>query len=392
MSRRSDLFQMLFDLQRNPFGHGAIATPGIDSAFYADLYPGIAQQMAMAFLGAGKPCPIAVLWSLGNGEDARGFGKTRYLLWFADEINRDRGQRALALAGVHKSGDAALALYATFQTLSGVSLSHLLFDVVRSLVVGPQAPLAPLLANSPRDGRSLHAAGAKLIADARQAWSPALLHWLCHATPDKVALFLGDPSQFRDWHRARYGRELFRTAVSFLRVLGINRLVVLVDQVEDFASWVTPAYKLRRDFARLAELCTADPVLRGHVTFVLTMHPDSARIAARYWPDQELGEISPSRPDRHVLVLQEPPFAGIVGMVKAYLDRERITRATARLQPFTLGAVHAVYTLCGGRPGRCIPILSSLLENAADLQLHKIDQAAVSAWCGTDVDNGGCDD
>jgi hypothetical protein len=392
MSRRSDLFQLLFDLGHNPFRHGAIAMPGVDKAFYVDLYPGIAQQMAMAFLGAGKPPPIAILWSLGAGDDARGFGKTSYMLWFADEVNHDQGQRALALAGARASSEVVLALYATFHTLSGVSLSHLLFDVVRSLVAGPQSPFERLLAAGSRERWSLHTAGAKLITDTRQPWIPALLHRLCHGTPDEVTLFLADQCQFRDWHTARWGRELFRTAVAFLRMLGVSRLVVLVDQVEDFASWVTPAYKLRRDFARLAELCTADPVLRGHVTFVLTMHPDSARIAARHWPTEELGEISPSRPNRHVLLLHEPPLAGVVGMVKAYLDRERVGRGGDRLRPFTLGAVHAVYALFGGRPGRCIPVLDTLLETAADLGVARIDEAAVSAWCCTDDHFGGRDD
>jgi hypothetical protein len=392
MSRRSDLFQLLFGLRHNPFRHGAIATPGADTAFYVDLYPSIAQQMATAFLSAGKPPPIGVLWSLGTGEDARGFGKTRYLLWFADEVNRDQGRRALALAGAHGSSEVVLALYAAFHTLSGVSLSHLLFDVVRSVVDGPRSPLAAVLAGGSRDRWSLHAAGTKFLTATRQPWSPALLNKLCYTAPDKVALFLADPCAFRNWHKARWGRELFRTVVAFLRMLGVSRLVVLVDQVEDFASWMTPAYKLRRDFGRLAELCIADPALCGHVTFVLTMHPESARVATRHWPGGALGSISPSRPGRHMLVLREPPLAGILGMVKAYLERERVVRGGDRLRPFTPGAVSAVHALCGGRPGRCIPLLGALLETAADLRVARIDEAEVSAWLGADDHNGGRDD
>jgi hypothetical protein len=315
------------------------------------------------------------------GEDARGFGKTSYLLWFADEINRDLGQRALALAGAQMSGESVLALYATFHTLSGLSLSHFLVDVVRSAIAGPGAPLAALLDGGVGDRWSLHTAGQALLAKTEQAWSPALLHRLCFGAPDKLTSFLANRSQFREWHEARWGRQLFRTVAAFLRTLGLSRIIVLVDQVEDFASWVTPAYKLRRDFARLAELCTTDPVLRGHVTFVLTMHPDSARIAARYWPGQEFGAIAPTGANRHVLVLREPPLAGIVGMVRAYLERERSTRGGDRLRPFTPRAVETVYALCGARPGRCIPMLSMLLETAADMGFTRIDEADVTAWC-----------
>ena len=380
MSQRSDLFQLLFGLRRNPFRHGAIATPGADVPFHVDLYPGIAQQMATAFLGATKPPPIGILWSLGTGEEARGFGKTRYLLWFADEVNRDQGRRALALAGVNDANEQALALYAAFHTLNGVSLSHLLFDLVRSAVDGPRSPLASLLAASSKDRRSLYVAATKYLIGTRQPWSAPMLHRLCYTNPDNVALFLADPTAFRNWHMSRWGRELFRTVVAFLRLLGVNRLVALIDQVEDFASWVTPVYKLRRDFARLAELCIADPVLSGHVTFVLTMHPESARVATRHWPSEQLGSISPSRPDRHVLVLREPPLAGIIGLVRAYLDRERVARGGDRLRPFTHKAVCSVHSLCGGRPGRCIPLLAFLLETAADRRICRIDEADVYAW------------
>ncbi|MGX6566033.1 hypothetical protein [Cupriavidus necator] len=384
MSLRTDLFQQLFGLRRNPFHHGAISMPGVDTAFYPDLYPGIAQQFAVAFLGAGKPPPIAFLWSLGTGEDARGFGKSTYLHWFAAEVNRDQGQRALALAGSPASGEVVLALNATFHTLGSVSLSHLLFDAVRSLVAGPQMPLAPLMGGGPTDRGALYAAGAKLITDTRQPWSCTLLHWLCHYTLNKVESLLADSVLFREWHKARLGRELFRTAVAFLRVLGVTRLVVLVDQVEDFVNWATPAYKRRRDLARLAELCAADAVVRGHVTFVLTMHPDSAHVAARHWPVEELGQISPSRQNCRVVVLREPSLTGVVGMVKTYLNYERVVCGGDQLRPFTEGAVHAVYAMCGGRPGYCIPLFSMLLETAADLRVPWIDGAAVYSWCRSD--------
>jgi hypothetical protein len=383
MSRRSDLFQQLFGLRNNPFRHGPVTVPGLDTPFYPDLYPGIAKEMAEAFLGSGKPPPFAVFWSLGTGEDARGFGKTRYLLWFANDINFDHGRRALARAGARRPEEKLIALYATFQTITGASLSNLLFDVVHSAVAGSQAPIVPLLGSMVASRWSIHTAGTKLVADSHQSWCPSLFYRLCHATPDQLALFLEDSRVFRDWHKARWGRELFRTLVVFLRMLGVDRVVVLVDQLEDFANWTTPAAKLRRDFARLAKLCNEDPILRGHVTFVLTMHPDSARISSRYWSAAELGAFPSSRPNRHAVVLREPPVAGLIGMVKAYLDHERSAHGgDDRLRPFTSGAVQAVHALCRGRPGHCIATLATLLEIAADFHAVRIDETAVSSWLG----------
>ena len=96
---------------------------------------------------------------------------------------------------------------------------------------------------------------------------------------------------------------MLRSSIAFLVELGIDRLLVLVDQVEDFASYMTPTYKLQRDFERLAYLCLRDSLLKKHVTFVLTMHPRAARVLSRYWAEDSLGPVSADGKSDNVVLL-----------------------------------------------------------------------------------------
>ena len=82
-----------------------------------------------------------------------------------------------------------------------------------------------------------------------EGWSPGLLRYLSFYEPKDWIEYL---ESFSQWHKVRYGREMLRAWVAFLMELGIERLLALVDQVEDFASYITPTYKLQRDFQRFA--------------------------------------------------------------------------------------------------------------------------------------------
>src|SRR5690606_2972795 len=119
----------LWGLSGNPFPDHAIASAGDHhEPFYDQLYPGVGTRMARAFLGTnGKAPRVAFLWSLGYGEEARGYGKTRHLLWFAERVNHDLGRGVMKLAGRSSDSESLLAAYAAFSTVEGVSLSNFLF-------------------------------------------------------------------------------------------------------------------------------------------------------------------------------------------------------------------------------------------------------------------------
>lgn len=327
------------------------------------------------------------MWSLGEGEEARGYGKTRHLLWFADRVNRDLDRSVAKPRGRASQSERSIAAYAAFNSVEGLSLSNLLFDVVRDLLGARRETICGLRDAAFANGRSaadLFASAERLLQKARERYSAPLLYRLCYEAPSDWVEYLDSGYGFSQWHKVRYGRELLRSCVAFLRQLGIDRLLLLVDQVEDFARFTTPLYKLRRDFPRLAYLCRADALLRRRLTFVLTMHPNAARILSRYWPDQDLGPIGVDGHLENVVRIRAMARERFIKMVKAYLQSARLTgRGTNTPIPFTESALTFVHELEHGRPGYCLQRLFVLLDSAAREDVKTVDRRfAESCFAG----------
>ena len=327
--------------------------------------------MARAFLGSDGATPrVAFLWSLGYGEEARGYGKTRHLLWFAGRVNHDLGLHMSRLAGRNSESEKRLAAYAAFSTAEGVSLSNLLFDVVlhlaRSLGQRVVALRTTALARD-MTANELYQRAENRLTKSEESWDHQLLRSLAHRESKAWIEYL---ESFGQWHKVRYGREMLRSMVAFLKELGIDRLVVLVDQVEDFASYNTPTYKLQRDFRRLAFLCSTDKLLHNRITFVLTMHPRAAYILSRYWS----GPVSPDESAENVIVLGAMTKNRFTGLVKAYLESVRVDPSRHPLAPFAEETIDFIHEHERGRPGYCLQRLFYLMDLAAANGMKEIDK------------------
>ncbi len=380
MMRLLKQYKAVWGLARNPFPDHAIASAGEHSyPFYENLHPRIASTMARAFMGCeGEPPSIAFLWSLGEGEEARGYGKTSHLLWFAERVNGDLGRSVAKLADRSPAGaKKSVATYASFNSVEGVSLSNLLFDAARDLVGTRQEVLRGLRDHAFEKGHKpakIYESAKRFLEDCKEGWSPALLYRLCHEEPGGWTEYLDNGDEFSQWHRVRLGREVLRSCVGFLRQLGVHRLFILVDQVEDFASFMTPSYKLRRDFPRLAYLCSTDRVLRKRLTFVLTMHPRASRILSRYWPEGDLGSIAVDGNAGNLVCLGPMSRARFTDLVKAYIDAVRVAGRTDRVSPLTESVIDLVYELEHGRPGYCLQRLFFLFDFAAREGIRTIER------------------
>jgi hypothetical protein len=201
-----------------------------------------------------------------------------------------------------------------------------------------------------------------------------MLYKMCFDAPGDWTEFLDNRYEFSQWHKVRVGPQLLRSAVAFLRQVGVRRVIILVDQVEDFASSMTPLYKLRRDFPRLGYLCSVDRVLRERLTFVLTMHPRAARSLSRYWPGGDLGPIGVDASLGNVVRLGAMSRPRFIELVQAYLDSARIEGRSRILKPLTEGAIDFVFELEHGRPGYCLQRLSFLLDAAVDEGVERIER------------------
>jgi hypothetical protein len=379
MARVAKAYRTLWGLSKNPFPDHAIASAGdAQQPFYEYLHPGIGSKMARAFLGAdGLPPKVAFLWSLGYGDEARGYGKTRHLLWFAGRVNEDLGRSAGRLARGGKHAERLLAAYAAFSTVEGLSLSNLLFDVALNLARSHGGTLAALRTTAFDTGRTpadIYEVAAKRLRQSGGSWFPGLLSSLSYNGPTAWIEYL---QGFWQWHKVRYGREMLRTSVAFLNEVGIERLLILVDQVEDFASFSTPTYKLQRDFHRLALLCSEDKLLRDRVTFVLTMHPRAARILSRYWSTSDLGPVNADERAENVVHLGAMNKSRFRSLVETYLDSARIEPSRDRLKPFRDETIEFVHELERGRPGQCLQRLFFVMDLAAAAGLEYIEKSFV---------------
>jgi hypothetical protein len=381
MPRLTKVYRTLWGLSGNPFPDHAIASAGDEEQpFYDQLHPGIVAKMARAFVGINGAVPrVGFLWSLGYGEEARGYGKTRHLLWFAGRVNEDFGKRVAKLAG-REEAERLLAAYAAFSTVEGLSLSNLLFDMALNLVRSQADRLQALRSEEFKKGKTsddIYEGAAKRLRRSEEDWSPGLLRSLCSYEPaDWVAYLEG----FYQWHKVRYGRQMLRSAVAFLNEVGVDRLLVLVDQVEDFASYHTPTYKLQRDFARLALLCREDRALRNRVTFVLTMHPRASLILSRYWSEADLGPISVSEDADNVVMLGAMPKARFTSLVRTYLDAVRVEPCPDPLKPFTETTIAYIHEHERGRPGFCLQKLFFLMEHAAAERIEYIEPSVAETF------------
>ena len=377
MVRRAHLYHSLYGLSKNPFPEHAIAAAGDESQpFYEALHPDIAANMARAFVGpANGTGSVAFFWALGNGEDARGYGKTRHLLWFANLVNSDFGQTIARLMATSRRHSGIFAIYSGFSTVDGLTLSSLLFDGVRDALVTRSGELIALRNAAIAKGESpdeIYGRASKLLNDSNESWTFDLLWHLCHSSPQDWRSYIS--VGFRQWHKVRIGREMFRSLTAFLRALGIQRVLVLVDQVEDFANWRTSPFKLKRDFSRLAYLCINDTLFRDHITFVLTMHPNAARVLSWYWDHGSLGPVSTNERQGNVVLLRDMRTPQFVEMARAYLDSARSRPAADTLQPFTVDALDYVCEREKGRPGYCLSSLHRLIEAAVDESVLLIDR------------------
>lgn len=390
MPRLSKVYRALWGLSGNPFPDHAIASAGdYHRPFYEHLHPGIGSKMARAFLGVNGAAPkVAFLWSLGHGEEARGYGKTRYLLWFAARVNDDFGRSAARSAGRASDAEKSLAAYAAFSTVEGLSLSNLLFDVARDLARCQGDRLVALRDTEIKKGRTaenIYEAAARRLSKCGEAWSPALLSALAFREP---AAWIEYIENFSQWHKVRYGRQMLRTYVAFLLELPIQRLVILVDQVEDFASYTTPTYKLQRDFGRLAYLCSVDRVLSPHVTFVLTMHPRAGRILSRYWSERDLGPVTADGAAQNVVRLGAMTKGRFIALVREYLDSVRLEPSPDMLKPFNEEAIEFVLEFDRGRPGHCLQRLWFLMNLAAAEGRQSIERPFVESCLAEGSDRG----
>jgi len=375
VGRRKQLYTTLLGLTHNPFPDHAIAAGGDRWPFDSDLHVGMPDRFARIFLGprVDPTRKLTFFWSLGDGEEARGYGKTAYLLWFTQAICQDLGREMLRRCGGDPSRDCILAAYSSFNAVEGLSLSNVLYDAALDLLGARHSIIEAL-----RGDKLARGATAYELLDKASAISWAanfdtnsrLLSELACRGPSSAALYLRSLSQ---WHRVRWGSSVLGTTVAFLKAIGVTRMVLVIDQIEDFANWLTPSYKLQRDLPRLANICMQDRLLADCLQIVVTIHPRAQRVLDHYsWNNLGLGDLTHDPRSERCIVLVGLTPDQFVRLTMRYLDSARAAGTQGGFSPFDRQTLDLVCTLQRGRPGPGLQVLHRLVEEAIDAGLAEI--------------------
>ncbi len=381
--RRASRYRELLGISGNPFPDTAVASQDSMATFDPEVHPDLPGKMAHVFLGsnARRAPKVTLLWSLGAGPEARGYGKSAYLMWMAETVNADFGASFLTMCGVSPSpSDRVVGVYTSFSTVEALSLSGVLHAASRDFLARNEPIISRLRAERQASGHSeadLARSAMEIARRATDGFEPTLV----------VSLLFDASIKWRDvlanhrlWHQQRWGRRVFASLTAVLKALGISRILLLIDQLEDFAEGWGPLSKHYRDFGRLASMCVDDPLFSDCLQVVLTMHPRAQFITECCWNPAKLGPFPSLEDENRCLIIRGLTPDGLVRLTRRYLTQVRVAELDGT-EPFTMAALKRLCVLAKGRPGSAIRALHIAIEDAVDSGSRVIDARQIEEAC-----------
>jgi hypothetical protein len=406
MARPKTFIRDTYGLEHNPFPALPIAQLGNSderengSLYDTDVIPKEYSEAIGKFVvgPVDSNSKFHFLWSLGEGDEARGFGKTVLLAHIARQVNADLGFRILTENEFEKDEaveNRVIAAIGTFNKvdvtgLSAVSLEQVRYLAQKDMGTG-KSPLmvlreqfvrsfadegfasdqdhAEMEAEKIRDlvkETSLSLGGKTLGSPDRQ-----LLDYFANADWRGMAAFLKDV-------QAKNGFDLLSSALIIAKAGGVKRVLLFVDQVEDFASSDTPKKRRSLEVERFRDIAVETQPFGQMASYVLTMHPAAARSVEEYWSLARLPRIDHllKQNERMTVILRplkRPDEAE--KLLSVYMSRfRRKNSAFDGLHPFDPGALSVLMDVSGGRPGRMLELAHSLIEEGARSGWTKIGE------------------
>ncbi|MGX6566031.1 hypothetical protein [Cupriavidus necator] len=326
------------------------------------------------------------LWSLGEGDGARGFGKSALLRCLVHDVNHDLGQSLLASHGFDENEVANMPILAALgsfdttstQTLAAVCLQHawsialhderlnksalhiLRAKVLRRLARGSDSGDANALANAIRNlvEETFLAIGGKMLGSPDRQ----LVNMFADGDWRRLAAYVRDAT-------ARDGFELLNTIFVLARAGGIKRVFLFTDQVEDFANADISKKRRHMEVERFRDLSIEAQPFGEMSAYVLTMHPEAARQIEGFWSEARLPALDPLAPrTRRTAVILRPVKSreDAMQIYHNYSNDARIPDSdVAPLHPLDDGALDVLVEVAGGRPGEMLKLAHDLIEVGA---------------------------
>jgi hypothetical protein len=397
MARPKAFIRDNYGLEQNPFPASAIAQWGSSderengSLYEAEVVPKeYAEAITKFVIGpVDSSSKFHFLWSLGEGDEARGFGKTVLLAHIARQINRDLGHQVLTeneFETAEANENRVLAAMAAFNKHDVTGLAAVSLEQVRYLAqIDPGIGKSPMMVlresfvldlgaemPSARDDHiqleaekirervrdaSLSIGGKTLGSPDRQ-----LLDHFAHADWQGLVGFLKDA-------QPKIGFNLLSSVLIIAKAAGIKRVLLFIDQVEDFASVDTPKKRRSLEVERFRDIAVETQPFGQMASYVLTMHPAAARSIEEYWSLARLPKVDHllKQNERITLILRPVKrLEEVEKLLQVYMDRfRRKGSAFDSLHPFDRGALTVLRDLNGGRAGHMLKFAHDLIEEGA---------------------------
>lgn len=397
MARPRTFIRDSYGFEQNPFPAVAIAQWGSsdereNGALYnADVVPTeYAEAIGKFVVGPiDSGSKFHFLWSLGEGEEARGFGKTVLLFHLAREINKDLG-RQLLLANEFDEQEAAdtaiLAAMGTFNKTDVTGLSAVSLEQVRHLgQMDATTGKSPLMVLREHMLQTLENDIAGAGTDRAEAEAQAIKDLVKETSLAIGGKTLGSPdrqllSHFSngDWRAlgaflkdadAKDGFELLSSCLIIARACGVKRVLLFIDQVEDFASPDTPKKRRSLEVERFRDIAVETQPFGEMASYVLTMHPAAARSVEEYWSLARLPKIDHllKQNERITLILRPlKTVQDVEKLLAGYMGRFRRTDSGFdQLHPFDRAGLNVFKDVTGGRPGPILKLAHDVIEEGA---------------------------
>jgi hypothetical protein len=381
VSNSFDHIEEAWGLDENPFPHAAISNER--SPYSPEVFPDetseFQQKIIRGALQGGRQ--VAFLWSKGPGGDT-GYGKTSLMRHTVADINkRDWGEGVQLATGMRPARVKRIAAgFSELNTNQRTGLYPVLFNAVLTMAAGADAPLvrAHAAIAEELDTDSSAAIRRKLsetrleIAPTSAPLRPDITDWFC-TSPEELPGLLGQVSTTT---QLRSGLDFLHFSLIALRAAGVERVFLMIDQLEDLATnKALPAAKRRREIGRIRDLLETEP-FAGTLHQTYTFHATAARELDSYWEANRLPsfEDMPGNQAAVVVLRGMRDDDQVEALLKAWMGPQRNdAEIDDDLVPFDRSVLSVLRQVSQGRPGLLLNKANEVFDAGAQVQVGRID-------------------
>jgi hypothetical protein len=396
-----------FGLDENPFPAEGISS-GSDTERYSEqVFPEETREFRMKVIRGGLQGgrKTGFLWSMSPiGEDT-GFGKTTMMRATVHAINGDFGDSVQESLGIKSERRKKIVgAFAELNEQLRNGLYPVLFAATQNMASGRDAVLGTarevLLERANGDVEQAWdlVTDAQLkLAPSGQALRPDLLEAFFQG-PSELAEMLADVS---DAARLRNGVQYFTGALYILAGAGVEKVFLMLDQLEDLGKkGALTAAKRRREIGRIRDLLEIEPFAsRLHMSF--TFHEAAASNLEGDWYANRLPSFDHGGANSAAAVVLRGlrDDDQVEELLKVWMEPKRNEHAgPSPISPFTQDVRGVLLSVSQGRPGILLNRGNELIWAGAEAQVGEIDGAFARehfrgggqlATVATDVDDVG---